>query len=406
MARIVLFFVFLSSFCLVYAQEPLDTLTLHKKPIKDAIYYRSQAKLDSNKALVLLDSAIYLRTNKQDANWVADVRVERALLFLKTGDSQRAFSELLTAEKIYTDTRNNSARANALFIMANFYEKNVEWDEAKKYYKKAQELQKPESDSLLALISLRLTNIALNQNDLKEANQQISYAIKHYQSINDKTGLGLSYVKLAEIYRLEKQYSKGEKLILKSALPFFRSTEYLSGRIGCFDVLGKIYQSQKKYSQSKWFFIQANTQARALDDVDGIITSLINLGKVKVAIGDYKLAKRDFNEAKALASDRDNLFLMANVNEAFALLYKKTGNYSGSEDARMISEKLRDSLNNYYNAEVELAKAAKIISEPVLTTKKGKPARTNTYSVGFILKVIGGALLFLLIIYLILRRLK
>jgi len=398
----------------MYAQESgFDTLNqpnkLQKEQVKDAFYYRLQARRDTNqdKALELLDKAIALRTKKQDADWIADVRVERAVLLLKKGDSKHAFSELLTAEKIFTETHNNISKANVLFIMANFYERNAGWEEATKYYKNAQQLQEAENNSLLAaLISLRLTDIALNQNDLEEANRHASYAIKQYQSLNDKTGLGLSYVKLAEIYRREKQYSKGEKLILKSALPFFRSAEYQTGRIGCFDVLGKIYHSQKKYSQAKWFFIQANTQARALDDVNEIITSLINLGKVKVDIGDYKLAQRDFSEAKTLASELDNLFLMANVNDAFAILYKKTGNQSGSEDAQAFSEKLKDSLDIYYYAEVESAKTAKIIPEPVLAKKKSKPVHKDGYSAVFLVKIIGGTLLFLLIIYLILRRLK
>lgn len=405
------FISFFFALCSVSAQ-PLDpdiSLISETRPtqVKDASYYRLLAGQDTNlnEALGLLTKAISLRTKAQDNNWLADVRVEKALLLLKMGNSKQAFSELLTARKIYTNTQNNTSKADVLDIIANFYKKNAAWDEAEQYYKEVQELREIEKDTLeAASVSLLLTEIALNQNDLEEANRYVSRAIEQYQSLNNKKGLGISYVKLAEIYRRENQYAKGERLILKSALPLFSSAGYQTGRIGCFDVLGKIYRSQKKYSQAKWFFIQANTQSRILKDVEGIINSLVNLGKVKVDIGDYKLAKRDFNEAETLASKRDDLFLMANVKDAFSFLSRATGNKEDADRAAAQSGKLRDSLAGYYAAALDSANTAKIIREPVV--RKKPPGDKKAFNFAFVLKIIGTALLLIGIIYLILRRLK
>lgn len=376
---------------------------------KDALYYQQQAKRSENpaQALEFLKMALTLRSSVQDENWIADVKVEMASALFKSGKSKQAFSELLTAEKIYSKTGNRSSQGNVLSIMARFYEKNAAWKEACDYYKTSLKINESiENHSASATNALHLVDISLIKNNLSEANKNISYAIKKYETLNDKTGLALSYVKLAEIYRRNKQYKKGEKLIIGSALPFFRSTGYQSGRIDCFDVLGKIYFSQKRYSEAKWFFIQANTQSRDLNDIDGITNSLINLGKVKVAIGDYHLAKRDFKEAQTLAASRNNLFLMANVKDAYAGLYKKLGSVSRSENANILSAELRDSLSNFYYAQAESARTARVEPIPVLEKKKNLTVAVSKADDLLIVKIVGAALAILLIVFLILKMIK
>ncbi len=166
------------------------------------------------------------------------------------------------------------------------------------------------------------------------------------------------YVQIAQIKNSQKNYVQAESLILKYALPLFRSASNDFGRISCFDVLGRSYVGQKKYSPAKWFFIQANTQSRNLKDTIGIITSLVELGKVKIAIQDYDLAIRDFKEAEFLSRKKNTLSLMAEVKKAYSILYKQTGNkkayssYSGSFD------QLNDSLARIQNSRMSAASKA------------------------------------------------
>ncbi|MBC8051537.1 MAG: hypothetical protein H7Y13_00570 [Sphingobacteriaceae bacterium] len=410
MTRVFLFLFFLLTFKCVNAQEPVaDTIKyiITVEP-KDALFYQRQAKRTKNPttSLELLKKALSLRTLAQDENWVADVRVEMASSLFKTGNSKQAFSELLTAEKIYTASGNNVSKAEVMVQMARFYEKNALWKDAVKYYQAAHKLHETaQNNSDAANISLHLADIALIQNELTKATNDVSYAVKQYESLENKTGLALSYVKQAEIHRRRKQYKTGESLILNSALPFFRSTGYAAGRVGCFDVLGKIYFSQKRYSEAKWFFIQANTQARSLNDIEGIITSLINLGRVKTTIGDYNLAKRDFKEAQTLADRRNNLFLQANVKDAYAFLYDRMGNELGAENAAGLSAELTDSLNKYSNAQAESARTASVkLSE---SKKESKSATASSKADSFqIIKLIAAAILILVVILLVLKRIK
>jgi tetratricopeptide (TPR) repeat protein len=410
MIRILIIFFLLVSYLDAHC---LNTDSLNKadivvQEVKDALYYQQQAKRADNahEALELSKKALSLRSANLDENWVADVRVNMASALLRIGIIKEAFSEFLTAEKIYTETGNISSKANTLALMAKFYEQNAAWKDASYYYKSAQKLyQSIGKLNQAALIALHLTDISLIQNNLAEANGHVSYSIRQFDLLNSKTGLGLSYVKQAEIFRRQKQYKKAERLILKSALPFLRSTGYRAGRIGCFDVLAKIYRSQSRYSEAKWFFIQANTQARKLNDVEGIIISLINLGKVKVQIGDYDLARRDFKEAQLLASQQGNLFLQAEVKDAYAFLYKEIGSQIRFEAASESAEELKDSLTSYLNARAESARTAEIKIVPVSKKKTHTtvPGKKEDF---LIAKIIAASFTILIIILLVLRKLK
>lgn len=410
MDRVLVFFLLVIWLSALKAQEATPDTVAQTVTVeaKDAFYYQRQAKRtkDPDVAFQLLNKALSMRGASQDDNWVANIRVEMGINLLKSGKIKPAFSEFLTAEKIFIATGNAASRADLLIHMARFYEKNAAWKEASHYYESAQKIHQLNKDaSSAANASLHLTDIALIQNDLSKAGTSVTYAVKQYQALENKTGLALSYVKLAEIYRRRKQYKKGEKIIIGSALPFFRSTGYQAGRIDCFDVLGKIYFSQKRYSEAKWFFIQANTQSRELNDVEGIIKSLTNLSKVKIAIGDYNLAKRDLKEAQSLASGRGNLFLLANVKQAYASLYQKVGNLDGSESASERSVELKDSLNTLQLAQAESARTARV---KVIAPKKERiiPVSGKEDSGLLVVQLVAAALAILVVILLILKRIK
>lgn len=398
---------------LSFSQEFLSDSSNSFSPqqeVQDATYFQLQAKRSGSPSIALkyLYQALALRTNKQDDNWEADLRINISSSLFRIGETQQAFSQLLTAEKLYKSAGNISSQGEVFSKMANFYLHNEAWADAEKNYKTALGLQQLAGEhKLAAKASLFLADISLHKKDLGAAIKHLSYSQKLYESLEDKNGIANTFVKFSEVYRLQKSYSKAEQLIIKRTLPLFRSTGYLAGRVDCFDALGKIYRSQNRNSEAKWFFIQANTQARAINDQEGIITSLVNLGKVKVNIGDYNLAKRDFKEAEALANKKGDLLLMASVKNAYSELYERQGNKIGALNASEKSEDLTDSLNSHFTAQAESAKVA--IAEPEQVTvipakaEVKTPIKTDNY---LILKIIVLAIVIFLGILLFLKKIK
>jgi uncharacterized protein YktB (UPF0637 family) len=107
----------------------------------------------------------------------------------------------------------------------------------------------------------------------------------------------------------------------------------------CFDYLAKVYQSQKKYSQAKWFLLQSNKISRSLHDAFNVITSLVKLSGVKMDNKDYKLAMRDLNEALALSTKNKMPNLEALVQQNFAFLYNRMKDYEkGDLAAKRVTE--------------------------------------------------------------------
>lgn len=92
-----------------------------------------------------------------------------------------------------------------------------------------------------------------------------------------------------------------------------------------FDVLSQAYFIQKKYTQAKWFNLQSNTISRDLHDVPHIVYSLMQMGTIKAAIKDYKLAQKDLDEAIVLAKYTYNLPLQIKIERQLAALYDKAG---------------------------------------------------------------------------------
>jgi tetratricopeptide (TPR) repeat protein len=412
MTRVLLHILLLCFLQKLSAQGSDDSLiqSVAIEEAKDALYYQQQAKRAGSvpQALELLSKALSLRTAQQDESWVANVRVEMGSAFLKSGRIKAAFSEFLTADKLYASAKNHNSQAELHRIMARFYERNTSWNEAEKYYKSAQEhFEKSEDPGGAANVALHLADLFLVKKELSNAGPHIRYAAAVYEKLNDKTGVALAYLKQAEIHRRRRQFKKAESLVLTSALPMFRSSGYLAGRIECFDVLGNVYFDQKRYSEAKWFFIQANTQSKALNDTEGAIYSLVNLAKVKAQIGDLALAKKDIEEAQKLAKRRNSLQLLSRVKDGLAFVQDKAGNREQALMANFQSDQLQDSLDTYYTAQVAAAKVAKARPEPIVTKPAPKKSASNESSDRMLIaKLSALALGILFLIFLILKKIK
>ena len=145
----------------------------------------------------------------------------------------------------------------------------------------------------------------------------------------------------------------------------------------CFNYLTKVYRSQKKYSQAKWFILQSNTISRAIDDRPNIIASLIELAGIKVDIKDYSLAVRDLNEALKLSVDNHFPATEAKVQESYAFYYSRIKNYAKEALALKRRDFINDSLAKAQRA--MLAKAN--VQDTVPSKKKLLVAKKNNRSI-------------------------
>lgn len=225
--------------------------------------------------------------------------------------------ELLKAQANYRAVE----EASAFNAIADSYAADAFNKSAVDNYKKAlSRLKNYRYSSQYADLSFKLASVYYRQKKYDNAAYHLANAIACYDTLGMKANAGKSYIKMASVKMIQKNYKDAEYLILKKGLPLCAPADNLK----CYQILAATYQDLKRFSESKWFFLQANTLSRKLQDTTGIITSLTGLGKVKTAIKDYTLAAKDLKEAERLAANKKYAAYRDQIQAALAVIQAKS----------------------------------------------------------------------------------
>jgi len=147
--------------------------------------------------------------------------------------------------------------------------------------------------------------------------------------------------------------------------------------------LSKVYYAQRKYTEAKWFILQANTLSRARNDTPNVISSLLTLAAIKSEIQDYNLAMGDLNEAMQLSENSHMPKTELEILKSYALLYSNMQDYPKEEMVLKKRNALQDSINKAEQAQLARAAALKK-KQDALNKKKQylaslkKPSKTSS----------------------------
>src|SRR5437868_1727734 len=177
---------------------------------------------------------------------------------------------------------------------------------------------------------------SLSTQDQSSLSINVIDSLKKQLSIAEDDSLKASlYSKIAAQYlRYDSTASKKERHSYQneaisntlSAIHHYSKYDDSVGLRNSFDVLAKVYHTQHKYIQAKWFIIQSNSISRVINDNPNIIASLLEMASIKADIKDYKLAARDLNEALAISSRNHMTKQEADVQLHYAMFYNVTKN--------------------------------------------------------------------------------
>ncbi len=187
----------------------------------------------------------------------------------------------------------------------------------------------------------------------------------------------LLYSRIAQKYMDYDTLSSGDRLwryqnaAINYTLLAIQEYSLYSDSVGLRDAyanLSKIYYAQNKFTEAKWFILQANTLSRARRDTPNIISSLLELAAIKSEIDDYQLAIGDLNEALQLSITNHTPKTEVDVLKSYALLYSKLQDYPKEEMFLKKRDALIDSIRKADGA--RLAKAAALKKKQEALTKK------------------------------------
>lgn len=234
------------------------------------------------------------------------------------------YDEFLFSSRRLGDRKKES---DALKAYGSFYALNGDLDKSISFYREALFIKEELKDkSEIMKTNYRLAAISKYKGQYDEAINFYESTIKTAISISSTAIIPQSYLEIALIKAIQVKNGEAENLVLKKALPLFTRQGNREGRVNSFQALAAIYHQQNRYSEAKWFYIQANTLARKINDKNNIISSLINLGRIKYALGQYPLALKDYKEAELLASKNKNIVKLMEVKSSLGDLYYKMGN--------------------------------------------------------------------------------
>jgi tetratricopeptide (TPR) repeat protein len=236
----------------------------------------------------------------------------------------------------------------------------------------------------LTLLILAVTTFAAKANDIDSLKQKL-------QLTTNDTLKGAIYTQIAA------QYLKYDTIVNRNIKSYYQTEaihytmlalhnySYYTDSIGIrtsFDDLAKVYSSQKKFSQAKWFILQSNSISRIKKDVPNLISSLIRLATVKMELKEYKMAMRDLNEALSLSVKNKIPTLEAQVQQNYSYLYNRLKDYDKGDLATQRAETILANINQAEEAKLASHAAGQdsVQVKPVLI-KKADPFKKKSYAV-------------------------
>jgi hypothetical protein len=241
--------------------------------------------------------------------------------------------------------------------------------------KNAQLLEQIQQENLRKLIlrneQIKLARI-LKINDLDSLKLELKTATVD-------TIKALLYSRIAQKYMGYDSLSSGDKqwqyqnAVINYTLLAIKEYSLYNDSVGLRDAyanLSKVYYSQNKYTEAKWFILQANALSRARRDTPNIISSLLTLAAIKSEIKDYKLAISDLNEAWQLSVINHAPKKELDVLKSYALLYSNLQDYPKEEMFLKKRDSLIDSIRKADEARLAKAAALKKKQEALIKKKQ------------------------------------
>lgn len=176
--------------------------------------------------------------------------------------------------------------------------------------------------TFISATAFNLSKLHFLKNDLAKADVNIETAILSFKKGKYDFNLVDLLLWDAQLKLSLNHFDAAENLIIQKILELKHS---LKQEQRCYLLLGKLYLATRRYTQAKWFFLQANHLAEKTHQTSSQIIALIYLSKVQNAIQDYNLALGDLMNVKFLISKAKEVYkldLFLALAQTYAYLHR------------------------------------------------------------------------------------
>lgn len=258
-----------------------------------------------NRSLKYIIETERLSEELNDTRGSAEMAYFKALIYNKKDDYINAAAQFIRATTIYGKLGDTLALAKIKNHLGVFEIERGNYSKGLKYVLDGiDELEKQDLKEELILGYNGLATAYEKTNDIEKA---IDYNLKSIvieEAQNHIEGLVKNNTNLAHLYYYKKDYKKSIRYY-ENALNYVKdSNDTLRANI--LPELGEAYLRTGDYKLAAEYLVLGIKLNRRLNDPDGIIKSLNNLGALNLAKKQYKIAEKQLLEAQSIGKKKDN----------------------------------------------------------------------------------------------------
>jgi len=123
-----------------------------------------------------------------------------------------------------------------------------------------------------------------------------------YNAVRNFNRYGQAIIKMSNMHYQLGRFTDAEQILLNVALKNYSKMGSRIGLMNTYNLLGKVYLANNKYTQSMWFYTQQGILAKQLKSNNSYIESVLGVAQVKIKKKDFTLALKDLKTAEYLAS--------------------------------------------------------------------------------------------------------
>jgi tetratricopeptide (TPR) repeat protein len=160
--------------------------------------------------------------------------------------------------------------------------------------------------------------------DYNEALTLFGKAAFEYNAVKNFNRYGQAVIKMSSMHYQLGRFTDAEQILLNVALKNYSKTGNRAGVMNTYNLLGKVYLANTKYTQSMWFYTQQGILAKQLKSNNAYIESILGIAQVKIKKKDFTLALRDLKSAEWLANSIKATQYKTQIKDAREMIASKT----------------------------------------------------------------------------------
>lgn len=137
-----------------------------------------------------------------------------------------------------------------------------------------------------------------------------------YNAVRNFNRYGQAIIKMSNMHYQLGRFTDAEQILLNVALKNYSKMGSRIGLMNTYNLLGKVYLANNKYTQSMWFYTQQGILAKQLKSNNSYIESVLGVAQVKIKKKDFSLALKDLKTAEYLATSIKSTQYKAQIKDA------------------------------------------------------------------------------------------